>query len=117
MPAILAAQEAEIRRITVQSQAQENSSRDSISKIPFTNKRGWELVQWLKVQTPVPPKERVREGGEEAAKVALGYLWILLDSHLLSASVSDLCFFFFFVTTGKVLKCMLNCWASGPCQP
>jgi hypothetical protein len=45
MPVILATQEAEIRRITVQSQPQANSSRDPISKIPIT-KTG--LAEWLK---------------------------------------------------------------------
>jgi hypothetical protein len=39
-PVILATQEAEIRRIKIQSQTQTNISRDPISKIPNT-KKGW----------------------------------------------------------------------------
>jgi hypothetical protein len=39
-PIILATQEAEIRRLMVQSQPQENSLQDPISKIPNT-KKGW----------------------------------------------------------------------------
>jgi hypothetical protein len=39
-PVILATQEAEIRRIAVQSQSQANSSRDLISKKPMARK-GW----------------------------------------------------------------------------
>jgi hypothetical protein len=46
MPIILPTQEAEIRRISVQSQTQKNSSRDPILKKP-TQKKG--LVEWLKV--------------------------------------------------------------------
>jgi hypothetical protein len=38
MPVILANQEAEIRRITVQSQPRKNSSQDSVVKKPFTKK-------------------------------------------------------------------------------
>jgi hypothetical protein len=38
MPVITATQEAEIRRIVVQSQLWANSSRDPISKIPNTKK-------------------------------------------------------------------------------
>jgi hypothetical protein len=45
-PVILATQEAEIRRFTVWSQPQANSSRDPISKKPNTKKR---LMEWLKV--------------------------------------------------------------------
>jgi hypothetical protein len=37
---ILATQEAEIRKIAVQSQTQANSLRDPISRTPFT-KKGW----------------------------------------------------------------------------
>jgi hypothetical protein len=40
-PVILATQEAEIRRITIQSQARANSSKDPISKILNTSK-GWQ---------------------------------------------------------------------------
>jgi hypothetical protein len=40
VPVILATQEAEIRRITVQSQPWANSSRDPILKKPFTKKTG-----------------------------------------------------------------------------
>jgi hypothetical protein len=40
-PAILATQEAEIRRITVQSQPRANSSQDPILKIPITKKGCW----------------------------------------------------------------------------
>jgi hypothetical protein len=47
MPAILATQKAEIRRITVRSQSHANSSRDPISKNPL-QKIG--LVKWLKVK-------------------------------------------------------------------
>jgi hypothetical protein len=46
IPVILATQEAEIRRISVQSQPRENSLQDPISKITITKK---ELVEWLKV--------------------------------------------------------------------
>jgi hypothetical protein len=45
-PVILATQEAEIRRITVQSQPRANSSQDPISKNP--SQIG--LVEWLKVK-------------------------------------------------------------------
>jgi hypothetical protein len=38
MPVIPATQEAEIRRISVRSQPRENSSRDPVSKKPFTKK-------------------------------------------------------------------------------
>jgi hypothetical protein len=38
---ILATQEAEIRRITIQSQLQANSSGDPISKTPITEKGWW----------------------------------------------------------------------------
>jgi hypothetical protein len=44
-PVILATQEAEIRRITVQSQLRTKSPRDPISK--KITKKG--LVEWLKV--------------------------------------------------------------------
>jgi hypothetical protein len=47
MPVILATQEVEIRRISVQSLSQANSSRDSISKIPNINKKG--VAQVIKV--------------------------------------------------------------------
>jgi hypothetical protein len=61
-PVILATQEAEIRRITVQSQPQANSSRDPILKKPATKKG---LVEWLKVkarvQTPVPQKKKKKK--------------------------------------------------------
>jgi hypothetical protein len=40
-PVILATQEAEIRRIVVQSQPQANSSQDPISKKTFTKKDWW----------------------------------------------------------------------------
>jgi hypothetical protein len=40
MPVIIDPQEAEIRRFIVQSQPQENSLQDPISKIPNT-KKGW----------------------------------------------------------------------------
>jgi hypothetical protein len=46
MPVIVASQEAEIRRMEVQSQPQGNSLPDLISKIPFTKKG---LGEWLKV--------------------------------------------------------------------
>jgi hypothetical protein len=46
VPVVLAAQEAEIRRITVQSQTWENSSGDTISEKKH-HKKG--LVEWLKV--------------------------------------------------------------------
>jgi hypothetical protein len=46
MPIILATQEAEIRRIAVQSQPLANSSQDSILKKPITKKV---LVEWLKL--------------------------------------------------------------------
>jgi hypothetical protein len=48
MPVILATQESEIRRITVQSQPQANSSQDSILKNP-SQKRGTgdEMTQTL----------------------------------------------------------------------
>jgi hypothetical protein len=45
-PVILATQEAEIRRITVQSQPQANSPRDPFSKKPITKEV---LAEWLKV--------------------------------------------------------------------
>jgi hypothetical protein len=45
-PEIIGTQEAEIRRITIQSQPQANSSQDSILKIPITEIG---LVEWLKV--------------------------------------------------------------------
>jgi hypothetical protein len=45
MPIILATQEAEIRRITVLSQAWANSSQDPISKKPIIKKG---VVEWLK---------------------------------------------------------------------
>jgi hypothetical protein len=45
-PAILATQEAEIRRLMVQSKHQANSSCDLISKNP-SQKKG--LVEWLQV--------------------------------------------------------------------
>jgi hypothetical protein len=41
MPVILVTQEAEIRRIMVQSQPQANSFQDPILKIPNTQKKGW----------------------------------------------------------------------------
>jgi hypothetical protein len=44
-PVILATQEAEITRISVQSQCPANSSQDPISKIPNTKKG---LAEWLK---------------------------------------------------------------------
>jgi hypothetical protein len=40
MPVILATEEAEIRRITVQSQPRQISSQDPVSKIPNTKKAG-----------------------------------------------------------------------------
>jgi hypothetical protein len=40
MPVILAIQDTEIKRITIQSQPQANSLRDPISKIPNI-KQGW----------------------------------------------------------------------------
>jgi hypothetical protein len=40
-PVILATQEADIRRTTVQSQPQANSSWDPVLKIPITNKGWW----------------------------------------------------------------------------
>jgi hypothetical protein len=43
----LATQETEIRRITVRSQPQANSSQDPISKKHITKK---ELVEWVKVK-------------------------------------------------------------------
>jgi hypothetical protein len=46
MPVILATQEAEVRRITVQSQTWENSSRHPYFEKPITKKG---LVEWLKV--------------------------------------------------------------------
>jgi hypothetical protein len=46
MPVILATQEAECRRMEVQSQTQANSLRDPISEKHFTKKG---LVEWLKV--------------------------------------------------------------------
>jgi hypothetical protein len=63
MPAVLAVQEAEIRRITVQSQPWANSSRDPISKKPFT-KRAGRVAQAVVsvrpcVQTPVLPKRKL----------------------------------------------------------
>jgi hypothetical protein len=45
-PVILATQEAEIRRITVPSQAGQTVLQDPILKKPFTKK---EMVEWLKV--------------------------------------------------------------------
>jgi hypothetical protein len=45
MPVILATQEADIKKIKVQSQPQANSLRDPISKKPH-HKKG--LVEWLK---------------------------------------------------------------------
>jgi hypothetical protein len=57
MPVILATQEAEIRRIEVQSQPRQKKFSRPYQEKPFT-KIG--LVEWLKVkacvQTPVPPK-------------------------------------------------------------
>jgi hypothetical protein len=47
-PVIIATQEAEIRRISVQSQPRQNSSQDPISKNKTITKIG--LVEWLKVQ-------------------------------------------------------------------
>jgi hypothetical protein len=44
---MLATQEAEVRRITVQSQPQSNSLREPISKKSITQKKG--LVEWLEV--------------------------------------------------------------------
>jgi hypothetical protein len=46
MPVILAVQEAEIRRIKVQSQPWANSSGDPVSKKILHRK---ELLEWLKV--------------------------------------------------------------------
>jgi hypothetical protein len=46
-PVILATQEAEIRRIVVQSQPRKIVLRDPILKKPIT-KKGWGLVEWLK---------------------------------------------------------------------
>jgi hypothetical protein len=40
MPVILATQETEIRRITVQSQSWQVSSRDPVSKTPITKRAG-----------------------------------------------------------------------------
>jgi hypothetical protein len=45
-PVILPYQEAEIRRITVQSQPRQTVPRDPILKRPFTKK--W-LVEWFKL--------------------------------------------------------------------
>jgi hypothetical protein len=44
-PVIISTQEAEIRRITVQSQTRANSSLDPILKKPIEKR----LVEWLKV--------------------------------------------------------------------
>jgi hypothetical protein len=46
-PVILATQEAEIKRIMIQSQPQASSSKDPISKIPNKKKKKG-LVEWLK---------------------------------------------------------------------
>jgi hypothetical protein len=46
-PVILATQEAEIRRIQVQSQLWANSLEDPILKTPITKKK--RLMEWLKV--------------------------------------------------------------------
>jgi hypothetical protein len=45
MPVVLAIQEAEIRRISVQSQPQTNSPRDPISKKYLTQKRAGRVAQ------------------------------------------------------------------------
>jgi hypothetical protein len=47
MPVILATQEAEIRRITVQSQSRQIVFHQTLSQKPFTKIR---LVEWLKVK-------------------------------------------------------------------
>jgi hypothetical protein len=46
-PVILATQEAEIKRITVQSQPRQIVLQDPISKKPFTKKG---MVEWIKVK-------------------------------------------------------------------
>jgi hypothetical protein len=53
MPAILATQEAEIRRIAVLSQPLANSSEDPISKKSITKKG---LLEWLKWYKCLPIK-------------------------------------------------------------
>jgi hypothetical protein len=47
IPVILATHEAEIRRIKIQSQPGQNTSRDPISKNPITKKRAGGVVQDL----------------------------------------------------------------------
>jgi hypothetical protein len=49
-PGILATQEAEIRRNTVQSQPRQIVPRDPISKKPFTKKKKKRLMECLRVQ-------------------------------------------------------------------
>jgi hypothetical protein len=62
-PVILATQEAEIRRIAVQSQPWSNSSQDPILKKTHHNQKGWwsdsRCRPW--VQTPVRQKEKERK--------------------------------------------------------
>jgi hypothetical protein len=46
MPVLLATEEAEIRKITVQSQPLASNSQDPISKTPNTQEKG--LAEWHK---------------------------------------------------------------------
>jgi hypothetical protein len=63
-PVILATQEAEIRRITVQSQSQQNSSQDPILKKTHPKKRAGRVAQGVgpefKSSNPSTTKEKER---------------------------------------------------------
>jgi hypothetical protein len=73
MPVILVTQEAEIRRIVVQSQPQANSSQDPISKIPNTKRanRVAQVTECLPSKhealstNPSITKKKKKEGGRD----------------------------------------------------
>jgi hypothetical protein len=69
MPVILATQEAEIRRMAVQRQPQANSSRDPISKKPFTEKGWWSDSRSLRSS---PSTEKKKEKKRNLNLMSLG---------------------------------------------
>jgi hypothetical protein len=62
-PVILATQEAEIRRITVQSQPRQTVHETPISKNLIT-KKGWGVAQGIRPQVQTPVQEKKKKSTE-----------------------------------------------------